>query len=915
MTELKRSRKTLKGAVLIMVLTVMFVLIIMLLATLTVVSTANQRSYLKFEENQAYYSARSALDAYTQSLIGDSDHYLYKADGTTVVKYEYTDDKTATVKDADMTQGLGLLLDLYQIEAQDTTYGAVSNFYTNDVFADTTPEDSNYSAVLGTDYIEYEVVMPAIKSGTTDMGLMTDKNDNDDQVVTIRVEVKERAYAPYKLDDIKLIAPGTLNQAAVKAAIKTADRSKDEMIVKITATTTLMGVEGTAIVEVKTYESKQLSSSKAVTSMNDITGSNKLHTFGGFSSLSPTMNLGNNGNIIGSGFIVGNVSVSANVSNLILQPDTQLVVLGNCDFGVNDVPTLQGSGAVIYTAGTCYINRTLGSTTNLVNFISNRFMIKNDAKVYGKVFANEVDFSQVMDNKNNIEAKAYANYYIFNLSQVAVGTNTLTMDFGKVNACFSGQKGNANKGIGVYDATGKINYYNYNNYDTLNDEFVFKEPVTNTTFTLATASALTAFGFDTSSAKEVKVDYFNGSHYGNKLSDTYLKEFKLPDSLDGTYHNGEKAFKLPTIQSLYGEYFDPAAFEVEANTPAKTGRGGEFKDYSIKMIQGLEDNNHNPVVLNSVPAYTYVDWLGDYSFNGWQPVDAASKVLILQNEATLNAIRAFKATAFAYMYSAEERFDKTNKILNKYTNFVNIVPATAADKANFDSNINYVISESGMIRNTDDYFSYSGYGAIAIDATAGPIELQLGDGTKNNVTYKGTFIVYGDNEVTFLLPSLNSTGRITYNIGANGMQLVIVDSKLISSVSNISSFSNSSLLSVGPKGNTTTTPAPKINIYVGKDSQVNFTQKAFVTGYFYSPGADFYFDANGGIPHSLNYFSDASPLSVSYTNAQVNVIGSVICNSYTTQNEAAIVFIDPTKSTTKPGLPHLKFNPYQFTRK
>lgn len=75
------KKKSLHGVVLIMVVTVMFVLIIMLLATLSVVSTAQNRYYTKYEENQAYYTARSALDVFTNNLLNDKDYYAYDTSG------------------------------------------------------------------------------------------------------------------------------------------------------------------------------------------------------------------------------------------------------------------------------------------------------------------------------------------------------------------------------------------------------------------------------------------------------------------------------------------------------------------------------------------------------------------------------------------------------------------------------------------------------------------------------------------------------------------------------------------------------------------------------------------------------------------------------------------------------------------
>lgn len=143
-----KQHESLRGAVLIMVLTVMFVLIIMLMATLTVVSTAGQRIYTKYEENQAYYTARSALDVFTQNMLSDADYYAYK--GGSKRKFEYTDNTVtpAVEKDADMKQGKALQLDLYKIRSQAETaakegYTEGSNTYNDLKWAENAVLDDN----------------------------------------------------------------------------------------------------------------------------------------------------------------------------------------------------------------------------------------------------------------------------------------------------------------------------------------------------------------------------------------------------------------------------------------------------------------------------------------------------------------------------------------------------------------------------------------------------------------------------------------------------------------------------------------------------------------------------------------------------------------------------------------------------
>ena len=161
-----KAPKRLSGAVLIMVVTVMFVLIIMLMATLTVVSTAQNRTYTKFEEHQAYYTARSALDIYV-GMLGDSTHYAYNSSGTNVT-YTYTD-STGTSKTVNVKQGKALEMELYRITAQsgidfETNHAPNKAYFINPVSGDGTFSDANednnftvYTSVTGQPitYLEY----------------------------------------------------------------------------------------------------------------------------------------------------------------------------------------------------------------------------------------------------------------------------------------------------------------------------------------------------------------------------------------------------------------------------------------------------------------------------------------------------------------------------------------------------------------------------------------------------------------------------------------------------------------------------------------------------------------------------------------------------------------------------------------
>ncbi|MGN1304926.1 MAG: hypothetical protein ACI4YB_07815 [Oscillospiraceae bacterium] len=235
------KKKSLSGVVLIMVVTVMFVLIIMLLATLSVVTTAQNKTYAKFEENQAYYSARSALDVYMSNMVSDEVYYAVDENGTPLTHLG-PDGSTNVEK---YTQSLAMELDFYRIKAHADTYenylkmtDSEKENFSNDywvnpdgVFTDE-PYKSDYDDPREP-FIEYEVVFPNIENDRK-QGKFSDPGTKS----TIRVEVLARTLnghdaAASSADDMKNIAESS--------------RSKDKITIKVTSTTTFQGYTGTAI--------------------------------------------------------------------------------------------------------------------------------------------------------------------------------------------------------------------------------------------------------------------------------------------------------------------------------------------------------------------------------------------------------------------------------------------------------------------------------------------------------------------------------------------------------------------------------------------------------------------------------------------------------------------------------------------
>lgn len=266
----KRSQG-LRGTVLIMILTVMFVLIIMLMATLTIVSTAGQRIYTKYEENQAYYTARSALDIFAGNMLNDS---TYKPDGTN-------------------TQGYLMQQQLYTVKC-----------FEDDGTLDSSKNQNIYGNV-DKDYLEYTVTLPKLSDGSNTYGKFDDGNNGyEPQPTTIRVEVLDRTYDP------------------------TGNRKKDTMTLKVTSTSYFEGVESTAAAILKSKKPAANVATRAVT----ITGSGNFLTnnsaiLGGVATEATTATLANNADYWGNSYFGGSYSFDSQ-GPVMVATDNQWIYFG-----------------------------------------------------------------------------------------------------------------------------------------------------------------------------------------------------------------------------------------------------------------------------------------------------------------------------------------------------------------------------------------------------------------------------------------------------------------------------------------------------------------------------------------------------------------------------------------------------------
>lgn len=584
MAELRRSKKTFKGAVLIMVLTVVCVLTIMLLATLTVVSTANQRSFLKFEENQAYYSARSALDLYITNLFSDG---VYEADGQT---YVYTDPATGNPSSpTKMKQGLALQLELYKIKSLDNSLGFASNFSKNDNVFPNAAENNNY----GTDpsytdtFIIYEVELPKVSN--LDNGKMVDTVGGK-QVATIKVEVEKRAYnmSGIEVKDYVITTTPAPTPAEIKAAIAAGDRSKDAMQLKITATVELMGVEGVAIVIADTAKKEVVSTKNALTSIGGIndSGGTQMSPLGGTSTLSLNdikIGDGNKTPITGNLFTIGSFTWNTSQSKTVLGDGDGVVVMGNIDIsgGSADI-SATANGTYFFAGGEMKLKNNVGPATKKMSIIATKLsrVSTNPFIINGNVYVDTLDLSNGALAQEHLEITG--TLYVKNLILPAgakSGNGTPGNPI-KYNLESITKIGNIKLCTGYTIKSGTDDIY-------LTDTLVTKDgnPITN--ISTVPQSAFNLYDF-TVVEKENKI----------------YREYTLNEDLPGTTN---KIVEVPTAQAYFGEYFKADAFHT----------WGDLKNYNNQTdLIMTSPNNDYSIIYNPTNIekwqLTAVDLLNDY---------------------------------------------------------------------------------------------------------------------------------------------------------------------------------------------------------------------------------------------------------------------------------------------------------------
>ena len=782
------KKKSLSGVVLIMVVTVMFVLIIMLLATLSVVSTAQNRYYTKYEENQAYYTARSALDVFTQKILCDDDYYAYDATGSSPRTYKYTMvdmSKTATEKaaaqspDTKMKQGLAIEFEMYKIPAKNDA-GFASNFEESDyIFGETSSiaEDENYSVDTSLDAdtgITYKITFPKVASSTTDdYGRFVDTDSTtSEQIADIKVTVDERhfnfgganadAFSAMTDEQLKDCSAGSVNytdptsgvtttytDAQLKEAIRLGDRLKDKIRLKVEAEVQFMDVTGTAVLYYDTSEKPVVNSSNAITSISDISQSSGVFPIGGASGLAGGLKLDQDSVVCGSLYITGNSDTANNTNDLrdskiYMFGDTLHTFRGSITYS-NSYPVFVEAGSVIYSTESVNLGvaQNFAASGKETNIIARNFNFTKDGSTpnfYGNIYCDV--FSITNNNSDlNINGNAYTNYVNIDgkatLSEGEVAfTSTSIMSVCAPDVTIA-------KGF-VFTVPGgttdKFTYDPASGIMTSETDPSISYPVT----------GVPLFNFD--STKDVKINYSDPAEY--TFTSDYQKEFQLPANLAGKTDN---KITIPTSKSIYSQVYKDGAF---VNNATDTGTNGDLNalvkpTVDVTTITAV-DSNGNTIpsnIIEGIANGTINDgnyWSYGYSWGDWEDQPWMSKQGI--KSIVNDAINTYKTTDPTYLadlatyysnyISGAEKAGAANSSLLDYTSAsspitlesidwsaIDLSSYTPADQSAIQSlGATQVIRTSGYLQSFTKFGKVYGTKSnpIIIDATGGDLVIQLG---------------------------------------------------------------------------------------------------------------------------------------------------------------------------------------------
>lgn len=863
----RKQRRTLSGAVLIMVLTVMFVLIILLMATLTVVTTANQRIYTKYEENQAYYTARSALDVYV-SMLGDKKYETGSA-------YDYGTSDTAQMK-----QGLALQLDLYALEAVDENGNSADlkgNLLQSDLSSNAPANKREYNNYYGyksgNKSIVYEVEVPNIQNPLDPHSRYVKFADTDastsKQKITITVQVLSREYSFGGDISTFNTNPATATAAdkqALAKAMMDGDRKKDSMRLKITVEATLLDTVGTAVLICDAKELPAKNNSKALTAFSGASTA-YMNIIDGFSAVD-NVNWANGGNVFGNIYAEQNFDIGSSMFKSFLTEYESFYIGGNAKaqsqgfraraYGMtysnaaNPTKAEKSKRPFIYSGGILQLENPeigyyfdakdlsvsgvapTGLNADAVDLLTHGLKIRNNFTYNGDIYC------KGLCNFSSGNITLYGDLYID--GQLAVNSGGGNWQYDVTNS-----KLNVPSGVKVYFSPTSQIVLGSDAYDASWNYIGFN--ITQS-FSVTGGNAA-AYGYDTFNnlGNSINGLYFKAKNDPSELNlntaddpTTDIIEVKLPNGVEK---------KIPTKMSNYNEYY-------------KIDSDGDFIDAS-----GNKTTNPANYVVISAEEYAFTTksdlTKGKYSNKEFTTTDVGATT------ALTSAIRLIDTS------------DPTTP--TKYT------LAPTADKGT--PSTHYGTSNT-------DYLHIKGGGTVEF----------LFQPTSNSVTYCANILVDDDTTLKMYFPQYNG------NPTEYKLQVFRVwNNQTLAACNGTAALNVGSKQDVVKGGVTYHITVPSIYYYAsnGVTLTPDTNEYAFLTGYVYAPDANM--NASNGKYALKFYFNGENITPNSGDSLTVFCAGSVLCNNLDLSHPNGVAYINPDlASTPVKGDPPLRFESYHYER-
>ncbi len=857
--------KKLSGIVLILILTIMFVLMVMLFASLTVVSTAKNRTYLKFEQNQAYYTARSALDLYTDSLLTDSHYNSGTMDY--IKKVGATEDK----KTVDLKQGRALELDLYDIAVVDDSGNVINDWWVNAKSTDSvfsndydTPrfeiDCENFEVdKANLKYIEYQVDLPATGSNKGDYGKLVDGTGTDTKA-TIKIEVLDRLYNTaegYTAEQFQAAPSKDID--AMKKAINEGDRAKDYFKVKVTSTTEFMGVEGVAVLEYCTDKPEIKDSDNAMSSFGGIAagGGNDLTIVGGAATAANMR--GKDGRIYGELFaekdyhdtinsaafplydneifyVGGDFTWASQSNGMIGKEITEatnrpLVYIGGT-LGKNIDNFKEMDGTFYNSNYTCpnAINLTRTNDLELVDIVCHGFVApSNGTYISGNVVCNgDMDLTNSAANVKFDKGVVLVNGKLTMPNNNTTGVFYTTQEFEIPLGWGSTWPAN----VTVYAPSFKVDP---NSTITAPSTIISGTDLANE----IVASSILGQSIDTATTAQI-----------NKLDSPDEIEITLPSKCEVT---GGKTRLIPTHLSTYGQYYKPNPNYIsETETPTET----------------------------------------KYEINGDGRVETGTAIDKLNNPPEY------------YIFSSREeaagRKKATDIAGNDEPQYEEMDFAAPADAMLAENQISWVDQND----KSDKTIVQNGVGNYYFQPKTGTQEIEInisGGGTVNLFLVPGTYrgpeiTIADDTTVNFYMDSSNQTNaKIIWNMK--------VITEKIKDISGDIHFSDDPY----------NYEAPKVHYYIHENVDlecIGDSGSTLFTGYIYAPDTTFTF------PNATAGHDAAGKYRAENVSEKFISLGSIVAEDINTGGNAAVAvaFLDPDATAAKPGDPMFIWSPTQYSR-